>query len=279
VLTGERMEDAAFRIERSDREFPIESIRRVLDGELAGVYVADALSAETRAALLDRFRSSRSLIPRTDGVTGHYLGAYHYGQTFDHYMEAVERTQGDVVAFLGDEDNPVARVIGAVRAGLEPSVAVRAARWNDRKGGIARALSWSSSGTYLLAPHDDVGQLTDPRQVGFEAQAAAAGEVIAVNIYPKVPKPGGDLRIWNLKPSADSRARLGIDHTGYPYPEAELEGLPFLDVAVESGGVLISNGGLVHGVTGYATPDIGMDRLLINFFVARTNQHTVLHWV
>jgi hypothetical protein len=258
-----------------------QQLRGLVDGIVPIIHIKDGISAQHCSSLVHNFQHSHGKHPRIDGVPGDVLGAYHYGKTYDQYIAELEASNVYLQAFLEAGGNPVYRAIDSLRGALfDRNVTVRPATWNNKLAGTARALSWTSHGTFLLEPHDDVGQLTDPRQDGFEAQAAFDKIVIAVNLYPNVPAGGGTLRVWNIIPDRDARITFRTEHTGYPYPMAPLADVKSLDFAPATGSVVFMNGGLVHAVTGY-TEGISQStpRLLINFFAGRIDDKTFVHWV
>lgn len=280
-ISGQTLSSGAFQVNESLGQFRAQEIRDLLDFRLAGVFIRDALSQSTCDQLVERFWSNQGRTRRPDGVAGFYVGAYQYGKTFEEYTSEVHKTEPYVDALLSGPTDPVQLVMGAVRLAVEVRhMEVRLARWKGEAAARIRALAWTAKGPYLLAPHDDIGQLTDPLQSGFEIQECAKHQVIAVNVYPRVPKPGGKLRIWNIKPDQRTRDALDIAHTGYPYPADALRDIPYLDVDVETGSVLLSNGGLVHAVSGYdEQTNLSGERLLMNFFFGQIDQGTIVHWV
>ncbi|MEV2241728.1 hypothetical protein [Micromonospora sp. NPDC049891] len=279
VLHGRQLRDEDF-VAVEAQTLESEQLLRVLEGRLAVLLVRHALSPSEASIITDRFWSSPGRQPRPDGVAGFYVGAYQYGKSFERYRAEIAASNEYVKMLFAGVQDPVALVIGQMRAAVGQDAEVRKARWRDLDAAYARALAWTAEGHYLLAPHDDLGQLSQPEQKDFEIQKARRNTVVAVNIYPKVPKPGGDLRFWNLIPDDSSRLALGIEHTGYPYPPEALEQLPYLDVSVETGDIAIANGGLIHAVGGYGMDaDRAGERLIINFFLGHVTPRTVVHWV
>jgi hypothetical protein len=281
AVTGTSMAPGDFRLVRAAGVLRHQDILDLLDSTLAAVLVTDALSSALCDELSTRFWNSKGRRPRPDGVEGYYLGAYHFGKTFAQYMAAHDEAKQHWDELLKGLDDPVNLVLNPVREALkERSTILRPATWCGREVPFARFLSWPTQGEFLLEPHDDVGQLGDPRQADFEIQETASNVVLAVNIYPRVPQTGGLLRLWNILPDDDCRGRLGIEATGFPYPVSDLADFDHLDIPLESGSIAIINGGLIHAVTGYSTAGaVDRERLLINLFVGRLSPDTVVHWV
>ncbi len=137
-----------------------------------------------------------------------------------------------------------------------------------------RALCWTGTGQYALKPHDDVAQVKHAGD-GYEFVATANHEVIAVNFYPSMPIHGGDLRIWNYKPTVEEKHQAGLERTGYPYCESMLVDKEYWDLGVSEGDLLLINGGYVHGVTRQS--DEGR-RVLLHAFLGFTTENDALWW-
>ena len=281
TVTGRSLLASDFRVSVTKGHFDASDLLAALEGRLAAAMAKDAMSEELCRRLVDRFWSSPGRLPRPDGVSGHYLGAYHYGKSFNEYIADIGTSEPYIQALL-EGDSPIDSVLAQIRSAVtSQNLALRRAIWRGRLAAPARALTWTTGDKYLLSPHDDVGQLCHPDQRDFEIQQVADHTVLAVNIYPRVSRLGGAVRVWNCLPDQICRERFGVPHTGYPYPESALRDVPYFDLEVETGSVAIVNGGLVHAVLGYGVhgeqPE--RDRLLINMSVGRIDSKTVVHWV
>jgi len=253
----------------------------VIDGRTVGIHIRDAMSPAQQRALVSHFQNSPGTRPRSDGVPGRVLGAYHYGKTYGEYIRQVDASKEFVDRFLLAGGDPVAEVLYSVQEAVRVrNMHVRPAMWRNHRAGRARALSWSGEGEFLLDPHEDISQLTEPIQEGFEVQQSFGRRVIAVNIYPNVPRGGGTLRIWNIIPNHDTRVRFGVQHTGYPYPTESLTDIESLEFAPASGSIVLMDGALIHAVTGYGEGTSSREpRLLVNFFMGEIDRQTMVHWV
>jgi hypothetical protein len=281
TVNGRTIPAASF-IVRDTSGFPSPSqLLDVVDGRIAAIHMRDAISSVQQRALILHFQNSPGTRPRTDGVPGRALGAYHYGKTYDEYAAGIDASEGFVDEFLLAGGDPVRSVLNSMQAALHArNITVRPAMWHSRHAARARALSWTGEGRFLLDPHEDISQLTEPAQEGFEVQRAFGRKVIAVNIYPNVPRGGGTLKVWNVIPDHDTRVKFGALHTGYPYPAESLTDSQSLEFAPASGSIVLMNGCLIHAVTGYSEgTSPHAPRLLINFFMGDIDEHTMVHWV
>jgi hypothetical protein len=253
----------------------------LVNGTIPIIYVSNALESSQCRELVRQFKCNAGKRPRSDGVPGYVLGAYHYGKTYQEYTSQIDSSERYVNEFLQAGGDPVSTVIGWLQTALQSQkVTIRAATWHSRRVATARALSWTASGRFLLEPHEDIGQLSDPRQSGFEPQKTFGKTVIAVNLYLNVPLGGGALRIWNICPDDNARIAFDTQHKGYPYPVEALAEVSSLDLTPATGSVVLMNGGLIHAVTGYDKA-IGQDdpRLIVNFFMGCLDEKTIVHWV
>ncbi len=200
------------------------------------------------------------------------IGADQYNKTAEQYFAEV-RASSEAVGTLSAEMRSIGDWIRDDLGRSIPSEFLRRAKWNGQPAGDVRAARWTGTSQFALAPHEDFSQIT---RAGFEIEDVLTP--VAINLYPEVSKAAGAFRVYNIQPDSETRQRLGIETTGYPYPEHELESFEHLDIVVQEGDLLLFNGRFVHAVL---APQKGHNaaRLLVNFFIGLTSDGgTILSW-
>lgn len=280
VVEGRQLLAEQFRVHETSESVDRGAVLSVLHGDLAAHRVRGYLSAQDSQRVQDNFTASQQVRPRygqgEDGVEAFILGASHIDKTTDDYLSDAAGAADSVADLYRGTVDPFAR-LRTVVTGLAGIHTVRAAEHSGRRAGTSKAVKWNNTGEYLLLPHEDLAQLSDPLQKGFEIQGIK--RVMAVNVYPAVPPGTGQLRVWNVEPDRTSRHRLGLSHSGYPYPLPALHGHESLTVPVESGDLLLLNGNLVHAVLGgVPRTEKRQHRLLLTCFTGLSDDGEFLWW-
>ncbi|WP_245287070.1 hypothetical protein [Bradyrhizobium sp. Tv2a-2] len=222
------------------------------------------------------FNRNPGLNERKDGVPGHYIGASHYRNAPGTYFSDAKNARPFVDALFGDLVDPVRGLFDALKRELHnQGIELRLLHSEHGQANVCRAICWSGAGVYALDPHDDVAQVLC---AGTESELprVANNTVVALNLYPRMPEQGGNLRIWSHKPTVADRKSQQVETTGYPYSAAYLEGVPCHDVQLKAGDVALIDGGFIHGVTRESRG--GKRRLLLNSFLGFARPDLVLWW-
>lgn len=272
AVTGTSLPSGEFNIPITTGK-PSLHLLRVIGGSAAGLLVKGYLTPTQCRRICDNFRHNAGLHARQDNVSGITVGADQYGKDGATYIRDSRQARSAVEDLFAGAMNVPTMLRADIQRLLPPGIAVRPAVHDGIEFNHCRAVGWTDAGTYALKLHDDLAQLNDPRQRDFET--ARVANPIAFNIYPSVTDEGGELEVINLRPDEASKRRLGIEHSGYPYPVEALTGYDRLVIRPDPGDLLIIAGSLVHGVRGIRGKGF---RLLLNHFAGFIDDQTFITW-
>ena len=248
---------------------------KVMRGEVAGVIFRGAISAETCERVKKNFWASPMLRKRGDAVPAYYLGTYHYAKELDLYLQEAEASRAALQEVFDGTENFYSRIMGGVAGILrQQGVALRAAEHQGRKAGEFVMRSWSASGNFALAAHDDGAQLTAKKQAGFEIQQVVVNPLAAVNLCLENGE-GGELVYWNVEPDMATRRALGVEETGHPYAAELLNDFPKIELPIRTGDAYFFNGKLVHAVK---ASRLGQHRSTISLLMGFKDPQTAIYW-
>jgi hypothetical protein len=278
LIAGRALSPEGFQLAETSGYVDVAAVLEVLSGRLAAYRVSDFLAPEKCEVITRNFWASADRQPRygdgEEGVEAYLVGASHIDKSTDEYLRDAGRAAVAISALYAGAGDPIADF----RAQLAAHGAVggiRAAQHDGRAAGNSKAVCWNKPGEYLLLPHDDLAQLSDPLQAGFEIQQVH--QVMAVNVYPQVSGGSGQVKLWNVEPDEATRDRLGLSYSGYPYPPELLAGCPGIVVAVRTGDLCLINGNLVHAALGRGLTS-PRDRLLLTCFMGLNGLGEMLWW-
>jgi hypothetical protein len=252
---------------------PTSHILRMMNGEAIGQIVHGYLSPEQCATISRNFMENTGLHVRGDDVSGMTVGADIYGKSAEQYLADVVAARPHVTEIFANTVDVPTMLRADIQAVMPAGVTVRPASYNGERFNDARVIRWTDSGALALKFHDDAGQLCDPRQSVLETSKVA--HPVAFNVYVSVPEAGGELEIVNLCPDLQTKERLGIEHSGYAYPESLLADYERISIKPQVGDLLILAGEFIHGVRGIRGSGV---RLLLNHFGGFIDEKTFVTW-
>jgi hypothetical protein len=204
------------------------------------------------------------------------LGTYHYAKDLGVYFREAAETRPALASVFGGTGDFYKRIMSGVAEVLRSEgVAMRVAEHDGMKGGEFVMRSWSGSGSFALAAHDDGAQLTARKQAGFEIQRVVENPVCAVNLCLE-NGDGGELVYWNVEPDGATRKALGVEETGYPYAAEILGEFDRIELPVHTGDAYFFNGKLVHAVRAQSRE--GQYRSTISLLMGFRDPKTVIYW-
>ncbi|WP_323864382.1 2OG-Fe(II)-dependent halogenase WelO5 family protein [Xenorhabdus cabanillasii] len=280
-LTGHKLKKSEFIIHETENCIDINAVESLLEGNLAACRIRNFLSKEKRQKIIDNFWSSSARKPRfgegIDGVEGYFIGASHIEKTTLEYLEQVEYFRAEINELFRDTINPIDFFVEKIIYSQSEKLShIRPATHLGIAAGNSKAVYWNNSGEFLLLPHDDLAQLSDPLQKDFEIQSI--NQVMAVNFYAEVPRGGGQLKVWNIDPDPTSRSALGLSHSGFPYPEDILKEHESMIIDIAPGDLILLNGNLIHAVLTGNANQLQEKRLLITCFMGINKEDELIWW-
>ena len=278
-ITGISMPNKGFRIHETYKKIDITSVSKVLNGELAAYCIHDFLEIEQCTKIVENFwncpkKSARYGVGE-DGVEGYFIGASHIEKTTEKYLQEAQDYASAIENLYLNTINPLDKFRKSLLTNSHYTN-VRPAQHNGLLAGNSKAVYWNNLGNFLLEPHDDLAQLSDPLQNGFEIQQAT--RVMAINFYPQVPKNTGQLKIWNIEPYQKARDELNLTYSGFPYPAELLTEFQNLIIPVQTGDLCVINGNLIHAVIRGSNNSLPKDRLLISCFMTYNSNNELIWW-
>jgi hypothetical protein len=276
-ITGQSY-TSPFRLYETDQSVDVDAVFEVLNGNLAAYRIRHFLSSEACQKIVDNFSRSEQKVPRlgygADGVEGYFLGASHIEKTTQEYLKEVLSFEKAIQDLYIGTQNPIADFRNKLLR--KKGLVLHPATCEGVAAGDSKAVYWNSLGDFLLQPHDDLAQLSDPRQKGFEIQEVK--RVMAVNFYATAQLGAGQLKVWNIEPDDASRAALNLTYSGFPYPPELLEDFESLVIPVSTGDLCVINGNLIHGVLRGDKTASPKERLLVTCFTGFNNQQELIWW-
>ncbi|MGI9279478.1 MAG: hypothetical protein ACR2PX_07600 [Endozoicomonas sp.] len=251
----------------------------VLDGKSLGTIIRGFVDLESCTIICDNFSSHEGRYERGQDAPATYVGAYHYHKELDQYFQESELANKVLGQLFSKTGNPVERINNALDSALNKHQRIlRPAQWKGKMACQFVMRSWSDSGDFSLAPHEDEAQCKDPGQAGFEIQEAIKenNALCAVNICLENGS-GGLLRIWDIRPDDAMREKYNVEFTGSPYPLEAVKGVAFIDVEIRPGDLYAFDGRFVHAVTQLEDKTTS-SRSTISYLLSHKGKGETMQW-
>jgi hypothetical protein len=251
------------------------SLSMMLDGRVPLLVFKEVLPESFCASIANRFLEY-GYEERADGVPGLHVGSFHYGKSMGDYIEKSRGAEQIFKTQFGASYAQLLEIHDIFEKELSlVGVKYRVAKYENSSAGQIVLRSWSGDGEYAVLPHEDMAQLMDPLQSGFEIQKVAytGNRAISVNMCFASDSKSGQVQVWDLKPKQFHRRKFNVESTGYPYPASLIENVECVEYAPKVGDIYCINGEYLHAVkrsSGF--------RLAGAFCFGRVSPSEVLYW-
>ena len=247
----------------------------VLAGELDIGIFRGAINDEMCKITARNFWNHLKLKKRQDNVPSFEVGAHHFGQSLDNYFNEVQKEHDNLINLFKGTDNFLAKYQNFIRSYLHDSCGIyfRLASHQSRQASPFVMRSLSNQEPFQLLPHEDVAQLKEPLQKGFEIQKAYDSTLVSTNVCIE-NGIGGELVVWEYRPTLEDRMHMHVEYSGYPYLEKNLDEFNSYKIPVYEGDIYFLNGSLVHAVKS----NILGARSIISFFSSAISKQEILYW-
>ena len=172
-IRGISLPEEDFKLYESIQAVDVDIIYEILKGNMVAYRISNYLSLQTANQITENFWNSTYKVPRLgygqDGVEGYFIGASHIEKTTAEYLEEANNFEEGVKQLYKGTIDPISEFRKLLASGNK-KIIVRPASFNGLSASHSKAVAWNNFGNFLLEPHDDLAQLSDPRQRGFEIQ-------------------------------------------------------------------------------------------------------------
>ena len=188
-LSGRSLPRDAFAYSEAVNLPDAHTLRKLLHGTAVAHVVHDYLSQQECERLKKAILDTSEAYERDDDVGAREIGCGHYGKTTEEYFTKGKNGLAMARIYQGSGVNLEERMSVDIQRALDPGVILRPALHHGQSAQHLRTAAWQCDGAYALRPHEDISQMSDPRQAGFEIQAVQT--IVATNTYPSMSAKGG----------------------------------------------------------------------------------------
>jgi hypothetical protein len=150
---------------------------------------------------------------------------------------------------------------------IENFYSAELATYNGRElfSGIVRIIPSGED----VVPHNDSFSRDVPE---LELAKEVTGQ-FAANLYLRLPETGGELQLWDLRPTDEELAQIPMSIVGYGN-DRDYFGEPDVHIRPRPGDLVCFRGNIMHGIT---RAGAGI-RMNMNCFVARRKNGSLIYW-
>lgn len=271
-------------LESSVHDFDVDIVLSMLrdghyDGSVAYV-IRSAVPADDCQTVYSNFKSiiaeKGSQRELGDIIKAAQVGSTQFLKSGQKYAESTARAQPLMLSLFDDLsagqvsqfmlDNQL--IAGFLKHGLH----FGPARFKSTYANHCTVRAWLDNGEMSLHPHEDISQVEAARADDFEIRTVEYN-TMSFNVCVAHNGPGGELKVWDLRPSPDVRRSLGLYDTGYPYPLDLVEDIHSFTLVLKPGDCYFLSSSFLHGVQ----PTAG-ERVTAGRFMGLSNDNRVMFW-
>lgn len=257
MLTGHSLKNK-FCAREATQNIDLEILSRLFRGGEAQDCVAYVVRSAIPEHICKKFSENFNAIiaegrtdrESTEYVPVHQIGASQFQKTGAEYFKQIRTARKNVSALLGvfSPEELEKILLEQQMAGFfsRDNIVFRPAAFHGDTVLSLTARSWKNEGNFSLKPHEDKAQLKSAAIDQFEI---ASVDQVVVHLMCIQSGQGGDLIIWDMAPDDATRKSLGLEMTGYPYPEELVKDIPQIRITLKTGDICFFNNNFLHAVS------------------------------
>jgi L-isoleucine 31-dioxygenase len=213
-----------------------------------------------------------------DFVPVNQIGATQFTKSTPEYFNECSRTKDQIMQIIDSINDHSLKDDFLLEKSLKDElykygVDFAPSSFNDQYVNQFTIRQWINSNDKGLAllPHEDLSQLNFAKLDSYEI--GNVKKVIACNLCISNSK-GGELLIWDADPDLETKIKLGVENSGYPYPLELLEDTDCISIKINPGDLYFINANLIHAVKEIQ----GNERITLGRFMGFCADNKVVYW-
>ena len=283
-LAGKSLSNSDFKIIEDFKTPNVKVILDMLNPKYSGppIYIIRKyIDKKTVNKVVKEFRN---IIDETNGgnrkngdVPVLQIGSTQFRKTSQEYINECISTKANVLRLINSLDNTLYIDDFMLNRTLKNELLnkgmnFRPSMFNQNEVNPMTARKWINNKKGLaLLPHEDLSQLMMAKSDNYEIFKVL--NVIASNLCLS-NDTGGELVIWNIDPSYESKKCLKIENDGYPYPPELLLDFQKLSIYINPGDLYFINANMIHGVKGVESGE----RITMGKFMGYSSESEIIYW-